>query len=177
VETLTRDTIRLVHVDDDPDFAELSARRLKRAGFNQPVVHCPDGIRALGRLSTFEPKSAPHVILLDLQMPGMDGLELLQWIREKYGDRDAAVYLLTSSVNPEHRRRAEAQGVTAFLIKSFSLEDLVEKLDLQIAKLNSQSHAGVPTKIKKSPVPEHPRRDRRLGKTSVIKMGDVDGQL
>jgi CheY-like chemotaxis protein len=147
METLTRDTIRLVHVDDDPDFAEISARKLKRAGFNQPVVHFPDGVRALGRLSTFEPKSAPHAILLDLQMPDMDGLELLQWIREKYSDRDAAVYLLTSSTNPEHRRRAEAQGVTAFLIKSSSLEDLVEKLDLQIAKVNSRKQTGAPANL------------------------------
>src|ERR1700689_5425997 len=99
---LARDSLRIVHVDDDHDFAALSARCLKRAGFNQPVVRCTDGVLALHYFSMIEPEFAPHVILLDLNMPLMDGLEVLHWIRKKYNTPDVAIYLLTSSEDPEH---------------------------------------------------------------------------
>jgi CheY-like chemotaxis protein len=138
MKPLTRDSIRLIHVDDDGDFAELSARGLRRAGFQQPVVHFSDGAGALLYFLKLEPNSAPHVILLDLQMPGMEGLEILHWIRQNYSERDAPVYLLTSSENPEHRRRAAVEGVTEYVIKSYAFDDLIERLDRQITTINRQ---------------------------------------
>lgn len=136
---LARESLRIVHVDDDNDFAELSARWLRRAGFNQPIVRCPNGLVALRYLSTIEPHSAPHVILLDLHMPFMNGLEVLHWIRQKYRSQTVAVYLLTSSEDPEHRRQAAVDGVTDYLIKSPEVDKLIEKLDYLIATNNVQS--------------------------------------
>jgi CheY-like chemotaxis protein len=137
MQPLTRDSIRILHIDDDDDFAELNARGLQRAGFKQPVVRCADGLLALHHFSRIEPQSAPHVILLDLHMPGMNGLEVLQWVRQNYSNRDVAVYLLTSSENPEHRKRAAVEGVTEYLIKNSLADKLVEKLDCLIAKSNA----------------------------------------
>jgi CheY-like chemotaxis protein len=135
---LARDTIRILHVDDDNDFAELSALSLRRVGFAQPVTRCKDGLLALRYFSAIDPECGPHVILLDLNMPHMNGLEVLHWLRRNYRASGVAVYLLTSSDNPEHKRQAEAEGVTEYLIKSPFSDRLIEKLDLLIAKINAE---------------------------------------
>jgi CheY-like chemotaxis protein len=138
METLARDSIRIVHVDDDDDFAELSSYELKKAGFNQPIVRCPNGLHALDYLKLAEPNSIPHVILLDLQMPGMNGLEVLHWVRERYHLRDVAVYLLTSSQDPQHKMQATAKGASEYILKSTHPELVIEKLDSLIATSNGQ---------------------------------------
>ena len=136
MKLLARDSIRILHVDDDDDFAELSSRSLLRAGFKQPVVRCNDGLLALEYFSKLETRSAPHVILLDLHMPGMNGLEVLRWLRQNYSDKHVAIYLLTSSENPEHRKLAAADSVTEFLFKSHLADKLIEKLDWVIEMSN-----------------------------------------
>jgi CheY-like chemotaxis protein len=135
---LARDSIRILHVDDDNEFAELSALSLRKVGFAQPVTRCRDGLLAVRYFSAIDPEDGPHVILLDLHMPRMNGLEVLHWLRRNYPKSGVAVYLLTSSDNPEHKRQAEADGVTEYLIKSPSTDRLVEKLDLLIAKINAE---------------------------------------
>ena len=85
-----------------------------------------------------EPQSAPHVILLDFHMPGMNGLEVLHWIRQNYSERDVAVYLLTSSQDPGHKKQAAADGAMEFLSKSPLADQLIEKLDGLIALSNRQ---------------------------------------
>jgi len=138
MQLLARDSIRILHVEDDNDFADLNALGLRRAGFKQPVVRCNDGLLALHYFSMIEPQFAPHVILLDLHMPGMNGLEVLHWVRQNYSNRDVAIYLLTSSEDPEHRKQAAVDGVTEYLIKHPLVDKLVEKLDRLIAISNAQ---------------------------------------
>jgi CheY-like chemotaxis protein len=138
MKLLTRDSLRIVHVEDHDDFAFVSAVWLKRAGFKQPIVHCNDGMEALRYFSMIEPEQAPHVILLDLHMPHMNGLEVLHWLRHSHSERDAAAYLLTSSDDPEDRRRAAADGANGYLLKSPSFDELIQNLDHLIAKTNSQ---------------------------------------
>ena len=138
MEQLTRDTMRIVHVDDDSDFTALSARGLKRAGFKQPVVRCNDGRLALNYFAAIEPQASPHVIILDLHMPRINGLEVLHWVRQNYAQPNIAVFLLTSSEDPERKRQAAADGVTEFLSKTPLHENLIEKLDRLIDLINAQ---------------------------------------
>jgi len=141
--TLTRESIRILHVEDDDEFAELSALSLRRVGFAQPVARCRDGILALRYFSALDPACGPHVVLLDLHMPRMSGLEVLHWLRH-YRKSCVAVYLLTSSDHPEHKRQAEEDRVTEYLIKSPFTDSLVEKLDLLIARLNAEEGSEAP---------------------------------
>ena len=145
MRSLARDSIRIVHVEDDNDFAALSARGLRRAGFSQPVVRCRDGLCARDYFSTIEAHAMPDVILLDLHMPGMNGLEVLSWIRESYRERDVTVVLLTSSQDPEHRRQAAASGATAYLLKAPLADILIQKLDSLIALRNRNKRAPTTT--------------------------------
>jgi CheY-like chemotaxis protein len=141
MELLARDSIRILHVEDDNDFAELSSRSLKRAGFTQPVVRCNDGLLALHYFSMIEPQIAPRVILLDCHMPGMNGLGVLHWIRQTYSEKDVAVYLLTSSENPEDKMQAASDGATEFLSKSPLSDQLIEKLDSFIELSNRRGES------------------------------------
>ena len=125
-------------MDDDYDFAQLSERSLKRAGFNGPIIHCDDGLPAVHYFSKIEPEHAPDVILLDLHMPRMNGLEVLRWLRQNYSEYNVAVYMLTSSEEPGHRRQAAAIGATGFLSKSSSFDELIQALDQLIATRNGQ---------------------------------------
>jgi len=138
MELLARDSLRIAHVEDDDDFAQLSEVCLKRAGFKQPIVRCNDGARALHYFSIIEPEHAPHIILLDLHMPHMNGLEVLHWLRHSYSERDVAVYLLTSSTDPGDMRRAAVRGVTKYLFKTPLFDELIQNLDHLIAISNSR---------------------------------------
>ncbi len=138
MELLARDLLRIVHVEDDDHFAGLSEHSLRLAGFTQPIVRCNDGILALHYFSTIEPELAPHVILLDLNMPNMNGLEVLHWLRNSHSEQDVAVYFLTSSTDWADKSQAADEGVTEYLLKSPLFDELIKNLDHLIATSNAQ---------------------------------------
>ena len=144
MELLARDRLRIAQVEDDRDFAELSERFLKRAGFNEPIAHCDDGLPALRYFLKIKPELAPDVVLLDLHLPRMNGLEVLRWLRQNYSECDVPVFILSSSDEPAHREQAAAIGVTEFLAKRSSFDELIEALDRLIATRNSQRRTGEP---------------------------------
>jgi DNA-binding response OmpR family regulator len=144
MELLAREGLRIVQVEDDCDFAHLSKRFLKRAGFNRPIVHWDDGLPAIRYFLTIEPELAPDAVLLDLHLPRMNGLEVLRWLRQKYRECDIAVYMLSSSDEPLSRQQAAAIGVTEFFTKSSSFDQLIEALDRLIATRNSERVKGKP---------------------------------
>ena len=135
---LARNSLRIVHVEDDNDFAGVSEIFLKRAGFNHPIVRCNDGVLALHYFSMTDPEQEPHAILLDLHMPNMSGLEVLHWLRHNHSDKDVAVYLLTSSDDPKDRRQAMANHVTGYLLKAPLFDELIQNLDYLIAEINNE---------------------------------------
>jgi len=137
VELLARDSLRIVHVEDDDHFADLSAHCLRVAGFTKPVVRCRDGILALHYFSTIQPELAPHVILLDLHLPHMNGLEVLHWLRHSHSEQDVAVYLLTSSDAQSDKDQAAADSATEYLLKNPLFDELIENLDRLIATSNN----------------------------------------
>lgn len=129
MELLSRESLRIVHVDDDHDFVELNERSLKCAGFNKPIVRCADGYKAINYFSTIEPDDAPHVVLVDLHMPRLSGLEVLHWLRTNYTEREVAVFLLTSSVDPDIINRRAGDGGAEYVPKGGILDHLLRKLD------------------------------------------------
>ena len=75
MELLARDSLRIVHVENYDAFAQIDESSLNEAGFEQPIVRCNDGVLALHYFSMIEPQFAPHVILLDLHLPDMSGID------------------------------------------------------------------------------------------------------
>ena len=107
---MTRDSIRIFYIEDDPNDVRLTEVGLNQAGFTQHIHHFDSCGKALDNLSRIE--CAPDVILLDLNLPGMSGLEMLDWLHDKYREHEIPTYILTASNSPEDRQKATKAGVT-----------------------------------------------------------------
>ena len=104
--------------DDDDDILLLVTTRLRRDGFE--VVAARDGDEALALVR----ERRPHVAVLDIGMPGLDGLEVLAQIRADEELRDTRVLLLTAKAQESDVRRGYAAGADAYVRKPFSPAEL-----------------------------------------------------
>ncbi len=107
-------------VEDDADHVFLVRRALADVpGTEVTVEVAGDGEQALERLarSRFGPAGRPQLVLLDLKMPRLDGLEVLRRIRADEATAPLPVVVLTSSERPEDREAAVAAGATWFVCK------------------------------------------------------------
>jgi signal transduction histidine kinase len=113
---------RILVVDDNVDAAETLAAMLRLQGHQVETAH--DGLEAL-RLA---PGFAPHVILLDLGMPNLNGYETANRIREQAWGRDIALVALTGWGQPKDRKRTVEAGFDAHLVKPVDETTLLKTL-------------------------------------------------
>lgn len=116
--------IRVLVVDDDPDFSRAAARATRLAFEKNPfkVVRAESGEQALAQAA----RRMPDVILLDYMLPNIDGVATLTAIRSLPDGRDARVVVITGGAIDEIAHRFRSLGVTTFLSKPVTLDDLVE---------------------------------------------------
>jgi two-component system response regulator len=115
-----RAALKVLLVEDDQDHVFLIRRALADlAGVAVTVEVAGDGEHAMERLarSRFEPGGPPQLVLVDLKMPRMDGLEVLRRIRAAESTHDLPVVVLTSSERQEDREEALREGATWFVCK------------------------------------------------------------
>lgn len=136
---------RILVVDDEPDIVALVAFHLVRAGFR--VSTAANGADAL-RLAR---QDRPALIVLDLMLPGMSGLEVLKALREDEESRDIAVLLLTARREEPDRIAGLSQGADDYLTKPFSPQELVLRVRAILRRL-SQAQAGVPDILLVGPI-------------------------
>jgi CheY-like chemotaxis protein len=113
-------------VDDEPDIADLFRQRFRReVRQGQYVLHfAGSGEEALRRLAEIHPELI--VILSDINMPGMDGLELLREIRRVRPQ--LPVLMVTAYGDDDRKRRADELGAAAFLAKPVDFDQLKQHL-------------------------------------------------
>jgi two-component system chemotaxis sensor kinase CheA len=109
-ETSTRQS--LLVVDDALTVRELQRSILEQAGYQ--VRTAADGVEALARLA----EQPADLVLTDIEMPRMDGFELLEAIRNQPGRRNVAVLVVTSNESEEHRTRSFELGADGYVVKS-----------------------------------------------------------
>ena len=117
--------INILFVEDNPDDAELTLRALQRAKVQNRVWTVSDGVDALAFLRGQPPHQdapRPDLVLLDLNLPGLDGRDVLLRIREDPELRGLAVVVLTGS--DEEQEHLAALAADAFLTKPVDLERL-----------------------------------------------------
>jgi len=114
--------LRVLVVDDHPDAADALAVILELLGC--PVRACHDGPSALAAAEEF----GPQVCLLDLIMPGMDGLELAAKLKERAGHEPLMLVATTALGDAEARDRTAAAGFHAHLTKPVDAPTLIEAL-------------------------------------------------
>lgn len=118
-------------VEDNPDDEFLSLRALKKCTIDKVVV-ARDGAEALnylfgsGQYAERDPSMAPCCILLDLKLPKVDGIELLQAIRVDERTKDIPVIITSSSREESDVTRCSKLGVRFFLNKPLKREELTK---------------------------------------------------
>ena len=111
-------------VDDDPSIRKLVATTLEDvAGFE--LVEAGDGVEALDVAA----EEAPAIVLLDIDMPGIDGFEACRRLRAQPQTADATVVMLTAAADEEAERAAEEAGADLFITKPFRPLQLLRLVD------------------------------------------------
>jgi DNA-binding NtrC family response regulator len=112
--------IRVLLVDDEADFVATLAKRLARRGIAAAGAH--SGLEALAALDALD----FEVVVLDVKMPGMDGLETLREIKKR--SPDVEVLMLTGHATAESGGLGMSLGAFDYLMKPADLDDLVDKI-------------------------------------------------
>src|SRR3989338_1374893 len=113
---MKKETILLV--DDEEDLVKIVTNRLEAQGYK--VLAAYDGMQALEKV-----KEHPGLILLDIMMPGMDGLEVLRRLRSNEATRETPVIMFTAVGATRAIFDAQALGATDYIIKPFKPEELL----------------------------------------------------
>jgi DNA-binding response OmpR family regulator len=117
---------RILIVDDDPHAVEILTRMLEREGYD--CVSAASGAAALQLVRA----QAVDVILLDVMMPEMDGLQVCERLRQDSELRQIPVILLTAKDDMETRSRGMALGVSEYLTKPVNKRELFLRIDAQL---------------------------------------------
>ena len=124
--------MKILVVDDEKDMEILFQQRFRKEIRNQEVqfAFAPSGEDALRYLSQLQHEAV--LILSDINMPGMSGLELLRHIKEKYENPPPVVMMITAYGDTENYNQAMKLGADEFLTKPVDFKLLKEKLKLKI---------------------------------------------
>ena len=117
--------------EDNPSDAEMTLDALREAKLANPVVHVEDGVETLHYLRSTGPYAsrapgAPAVVLLDIKMPLMDGLEVLTQMRSDPALKRVPVVVLSSSREESDLIRSWDLGVNAYVVKPVDVKQFFE---------------------------------------------------
>jgi len=140
-ETTVEQPILLV--ENNQDDILLILRAFQRAGANRRIQTVTSGMDAVAYLQGAPPygdrgeQPLPVLVLLHIKMAGMDGFEVLKWIRQQWEFSDLCVVMLTSSDHISDANLAYHLGANSFLVKPLDFEnasELAKSLDTVLAK-------------------------------------------
>lgn len=116
-------------VEDNLEHFEITLRGLRLAGVNNPVIHCRNGDDALDyvfRQGTYQdphPSFPPGLILLDLNIPGTDGRDVLEILKKDPTLKSIPIVVLTTSADTRDVRECYARGANSYIQKPLEIED------------------------------------------------------
>ncbi len=120
------ENVDILLVEDNPDDAGLTIRALKKHHLANNLVHLKDGEEALNFLFTPARKILPKLILLDLKMPKVDGIEVLRKIKSDENLKVIPVVMLTSSKEERDIVESYKLGVNAYIVKPVEFDQFVK---------------------------------------------------
>ena len=119
---MSAETKTILIVDDDDVISTIAELGLKRAGFN--TVKCSSGMACLESLMFY----MPDLILLDVEMPIMSGIQTLEVIRSNDNLKDIPVVFMTGSTDTGTVKAAKSLGALGYVVKPFVPQELVDKV-------------------------------------------------
>jgi two-component system, chemotaxis family, chemotaxis protein CheY len=106
-------------VDDSASVRQMVGFTLRQAGYQ--VVEASDGRDALAKLNG----GVPNMVITDLNMPNMDGIELIRQLRASPQCKYVPIVMLTTESQPERKMAGKAAGATGWIVKPFTQEQLI----------------------------------------------------
>ncbi len=126
-------SFRVFLVEDSLTDAHVLERAFRETRIDHVLTHCVDGPEALRNLRALQPGDRPDLVLLDLNLPGMDGHEVLERIKADPGLKTLPVVILSTSRLDEEVGRAYQSGANSYITKPGDFagyQDLVQALTL-----------------------------------------------
>jgi DNA-binding response OmpR family regulator len=127
-------------VDDEPTIAEVVARYLERSGYRTQIA--TDGLQAVASAA----RHRPDLVVLDLMLPGLDGLEVMRRLRDQDRDR-IAVILLTAKGEESDRVIGLRLGADDYVVKPFSPAELVARVDAVLRRIDTSPEHEEPIQV------------------------------
>lgn len=124
--------IEILLVEDNPRDAELIIRAFKKRNLANNMTHVEDGSEALdflfnrGKYEGRKNVASPKIVLLDLKLPKLNGLEVLHEIRKNENTRTIPVVIVTSSAEDPDIKLAYELGANSYVVKPVNFEDFTE---------------------------------------------------
>jgi CheY-like chemotaxis protein len=125
----------ILFVEDDPAHAEIAIRNLKKHRIDNNLIHVSDGQEALdylfrqGEYANPEKSPRPNIILLDLRLPKVDGLEVLEKIRSDPSVHNIPVVILTTSETELDITKAYQHNVSSYLVKPLDFDNFAKLIE------------------------------------------------
>ncbi len=125
---MSNEKVEILLVEDNPHDAEMTIRALKKANLANKLIHVKDGAEALdfifakGAFADREIENKPKVILLDIKMPKVDGIEVLRQIKLNDTTKAIPVVIMTSSKEEQDVITSYNLGVNSYVVKPVDFE-------------------------------------------------------
>lgn len=125
--------VEILYAEDSPTDAEVTLRALRKANLGNQIVWVKDGAEALDFLQSRgaykdRRRVKPRLVLLDLKMPKVDGIEVLRQIRDNEALRVLPVVMLTSSAEESDIVRSYDLGANSYIVKPVDFHKLSEQI-------------------------------------------------
>lgn len=126
--------IEILLVEDNPNDAEMTIRALRKSSMANRIIHLKDGAEALdfiygkGMFEGRDTRAIPKVILLDLKMPKVDGIEVLRNLKSNESTKSIPVVVLTSSKEDPDIRACYDLGVNSYIVKPVGFDNFLKAI-------------------------------------------------
>src|SRR3569832_2196910 len=126
--------IEILLVEDNPNDAELAIRALKKQHLGNNLIHVEDGAEALdfiygmGKYSSRNTNNIPKVILLDLKLPKVGGIEVLQKVKADPRTKAIPIVVLTSSAEDPDIKKCYELGANSYIVKPVQFDNFAKTI-------------------------------------------------
>src|ERR1700757_1452570 len=129
---MNNDEVEIMLVEDNPDDAALTIRALKKQNIANKLIHLKDGVEALdfiygkGNYAGRNIQITPKVILLDLKMPKVNGMEVLEKLKSDETTKSIPIVMLTSSAEDPDIEKCYQLGANSYIVKPVEFEEFTK---------------------------------------------------
>ena len=130
---VTSKSLNILLVEDDDGDAKAVRRAFQKVKIANPIIRAVDGVEALDMLRGTDGKAkppSPYILLVDLNMPRMNGIQLVKALREDETLRQAIVFMLTTSKREEDKIAAYDLNVAGYIVKETAGQDFLNLVSL-----------------------------------------------